>query len=442
MRNGFHTITLGCKLNQFDTAAIEGEFLRRGLHPEPDLSRASVVVVNTCTVTGKADAEARKRIRSVRRQNSDCRLIVTGCYAELDPAAISSIAGVDVVCGHRDRALLARTLDELGVGPPGGDRGCDAADLLPSSLHFGDRSRAFLKVQEGCRLACSYCIIPTVRGPSRSVPPEDVERKALALFRSGYREIVLTGVNVGDYGRDLEPRTSLAALLRRLLGGSGPQRIRLNSLEPRTVSDEIIELMAADDRLAPHLQVPLQSGSPAVLRDMRRNYRLEQYLERVTRMRAAVPHVGLGADVIVGFPGETDERFRETYDFIASSPLNYLHVFAWSPRPGTPAAVRPGRVHGTKVRSRSAELRRLADRLGYRFRSRFEGRCLDAIVLAPRKDGRLRALTGNFIEVALPPGSATRRQPVRVRISRVTPDDTLGVVDGTPDWASATRSSS
>ena len=439
---GFYTITLGCKLNQFDTAAIEGELLRRGLHPEADLSRASVVVVNTCTVTGKADAEARKRIRSVRRQNSDCRLIVTGCYAELDPAAISSIAGVDVVCGHRDRALLARVFDELSLGPPGGDRGCDAAVDLPSSLHFGDRSRAFLKVQEGCRLACSYCIIPTVRGPSRSVPPEDVERKALALFRSGFREIVLTGVNVGDYGRDLEPRTSLAALLRRLLGVSGPQRIRLNSLEPRTVSDEIIELMAADDRLAPHLQVPLQSGSPAVLRDMRRNYRLEQYLERVTRMRAAVPHVGLGADVIVGFPGETDERFRETYDFIASSPLNYLHVFAWSPRPGTPAATRPGRVHGTEVRSRSAELRRLAHRLGYRFRSRFEGRCLDAIVLAPREDGRLRALTGNFIEVALPPGSATRRQPVRVRISRVTPDDTLGVVDGTPDWASATGSSS
>ncbi len=439
---GFHTITLGCKLNQFDTAAIEGELLRRGLHPEADLSRASVVVVNTCTVTGKADAEARKRIRSVRRQNSDCRLIVTGCYAERDPAAISSIAGVDVVCGPRDPARLARALDELSLEPPGGDRGCDAAVDLPSSLHFGDRSRAFLKVQEGCRLACSYCIIPTVRGPSRSVPPEEVEQSALALYRAGYREIVLTGVNVGDYGRDLAPRTSLGALLRRLLAVSGPRRIRLNSLEPRTVTDEIIELMAADDRLAPHLQVPLQSGSPAVLRDMRRNYRLEQYLERVTRVRAAVPHVGLGADVIVGFPGETDERFRETHDFIASSPLNYLHVFAWSPRPGTPAATRPGRVHGRQVRSRSSELRRLADRLGYRFRSRFEGRCLDAIVLAPREDGRLRALTGNFIEVALPPGSATRRQPVRVRITRVSPCDTLGVVDGTPEWASATGSSS
>jgi len=435
---GFHTIALGCKLKQFDTAAIEGELLRRGLHPEADVSRAAVVVVNTCTVTGKADAEARKRIRRVRRQNSDCRLIVTGCYAELDPEAISSIAGVDVVCGLRDRGRLSRALDELNVGPVGGDRGCDAAVDLPSSLHFGDRSRAFLKVQEGCRLACSYCIIPTVRGPSRSVPPQDVEREALALFRAGYREIVLTGVNVGDYGRDLEPRTNLAALLHRLLGVAGPQRIRLNSLEPLTLTDEIIELMAAEERLAAHVQVPLQSGSPAVLRDMRRNYRLEQYLERVRRVRARVPHAGLGADVIVGFPGETEERFRETYDFIANSPLNYLHVFAWSPRPGTPAATRPGRVHGTEVRSRSARLRRLADRMGYRFRSRFEGRCLDAIVLAPREDGLLRALTGNFIEVALPPGSATRRQPVRVRISRVTADDTLGVVEGTPEWACAT----
>jgi len=434
---GFHTITLGCKLNQFDTAAIEGELLQRGLRPESDPARAAVVVVNTCTVTGKADAEARKRIRGVRRKNPDCRLIVTGCYAELDPDSIRSIAGVDFVCGRRDRHRLTRALDALSIGSPRGDRGCDAVGDNPAGLHFGDRSRAFLKVQEGCRLACSYCIIPTVRGPSRSVPPRDVERSALELFRSGYREIVLTGVNVGDYGRDLEPRSSLAALLRRLLAVGGPRRIRLNSLEPRTVTDEIIELMAGDDRLAPHLQVPLQSGSSDVLRAMRRNYRPDQYRELLERLRARVPHVGLGADVIVGFPGETDEQFRETYDFIAGSPLNYLHVFAWSPRPGTPAATYPGRVHGTQVRARSKELRGLADRLGYRFRSRFQGRYLDAVVLAPREDGRLRALSGNFIEVALDPGSAKRREAVRVRVSRVTPDDTFGHVDGRPGWAQA-----
>jgi threonylcarbamoyladenosine tRNA methylthiotransferase MtaB len=442
---GFHTVTLGCKLNQFDTAAIEGELVRRGLRPEGDASRAAVVIVNTCTVTGKAAAEARKRIRGLRRANPCCRLLVTGCHAELDPDSFRALRGVDHVFGNRDKPRLSHILDELRIGErrdgPGapatsaGDRGCDAALDLPRALRFGDRSRAFLKVQEGCRLACSYCIIPAVRGPSRSVPAEEIERAALSLIGSGYRELVLTGVNVGDYGRDLARPTDLAALLRRLLAACGPNRIRLNSLEPLTVSDEIVELMAGDPRLAPHLQVPLQSGSPAILRAMRRNYRLEQYLERLERLRRAVPHAGLGADVIVGFPGETAKRFEETFDCIAASPLNYLHVFAWSPRPGTAAAGLPGRVHGAEVRRRSAELRDLGGRLSHRFREGFVGRRLDAVALAAREDARVRALTGNFIEVALDPGSAKRGELLCVRVESATKDDTRAVVDGRPAWA-------
>jgi len=439
---GFHTVTLGCKLNRFDTAAIEGELARRGLHPEDDPSRAAVVIVNTCTVTGKADIEARRRIRGLRRDNPDCRLLVTGCYAELDAEAIRSIGGVDFVFGNRDKPRVGSILDALGIGErvagdrePSADRGCDAVLDLPRALHFGDRSRAFLKVQEGCRLVCSYCIIPTVRGPSRSVPPDRVERVALDLIKDGYREIVLTGVNVGDYGRDLEPRTDLAALLRRLLDAVGPNRVRLNSLEPLTVRDSIIELMAADPRLAPHLQIPLQSGSDAILRAMRRNYGAGPYLERLGRLREAVPHAGLGADVIVGFPGETDARFRETLDLVQASPLNYLHVFAWSPRPGTPAAELSDRVHGSVVRERSAALRSLADDRSYRFRSGFAGEGLDAVVLSPSRDGRVRALTGNFIEVSLPSHATTRGEIVRVRVEKVTRAETRAVVDGRPAWA-------
>ena len=217
---------------------------------------------------GKADAEARKLIRGVRRRNPTCRLLVTGCYAELEPGAIRSIAGVDVVFGNRDKSQLPRILDRLGIDarPAGerarvtelmqypsdqlGDRGCDAALVLPPALHFGDRSRAFLKVQEGCRLSCSYCVIPRVRGASTSVAEDDVIAAAQSLFASGYREIVFTGVNVGDYGRDLKPRTSLAALLRKLLTLCGENRIRLNSLEPRTVTGEIIRLMKSEPRLA------------------------------------------------------------------------------------------------------------------------------------------------------------------------------------------------
>jgi len=270
------------------------------------------------------------------------------------------------------------------------------------------------------------------------VQPAEVERTARSLFSSGFREIVLTGVNTGDYGRDFDPPTDLEALLRRLLETCGPNRIRLNSLEPLTVTDGIIKLMAAEPRLAPHLQVPLQSGSASLLRRMRRNYRLEQYAERLERLRSALPWVGLGADVIVGFPGETDELFEQTHKFIASSPLNYLHVFAWSPRPGTPASELPDRPDAATVRIRSARLRSLAAEAGLRFRRSFEGERLDAVVLGESRDGkRVRALTGNFIEVSLPAGAAECGELVSVRLLSAHPEECRAVVEGIPAWAAS-----
>jgi threonylcarbamoyladenosine tRNA methylthiotransferase MtaB len=435
----FHTITLGCKLNQFDSAGIEGELARRGFQAVSDPSAADVVVINTCTVTHRADADARRIIRSVRRRNPDCSLLVTGCYAELDARRLAAIGGVDRVFGNREKPKIGEILDELGLiaagEAAGEDRGCDAAFHLPTDLHFGDLSRAFLKVQEGCRLACSYCIIPRVRGASRSVPPDDLLSAASKLVRSGYREIVLTGVNTGDYGLDLDTASNLAGLLQRLLDGCAGIRFRLNSLEPLTLSDEIIGLMATDSRLAPHLQVPLQSGSAEILRSMRRNYRLETYLDRVRRLCAAVPHAAIGADVIVGFPGESEERFRETYEFIANSPLNYLHVFSWSPRPGTPASDLPERVRPDEIRERATELRRLAERLSLRFRKRFEGRSLDGVVLKAGRDGRKRALTGNYIACDLEGWSPPPREITGLRILEVSADRTLAVADEPPSWA-------
>lgn len=425
--DGFCTITLGCKLNRFDSAAIEGELARRGLAAERDPARAAVVVVNTCTVTAKADAEARKLIRRIRRENPGCRLLVTGCYAEHAAETLRRMDGVDLVFGNRDKPALGGLLDGLGIGhrvPPEPDRGCDAALGLPPALHFGDRARAFLKVQEGCRLACSYCIIPAVRGTSRSVAPETVCRAAAGLFEQGYPEIVLTGVNVGDYGRDLTPSVDLAELLRRLLAIAPGRRIRLNSLEPRTVTDEIVELLAAEDDLASHLQVPLQSGASSVLRAMRRNYGPVRYLERLRRLRLRVPDIGLGADVIVGFPGESDENFRETCELVEAADLNYLHVFSWSARPGTPAAELPDRVDPAVIRERSRILRALGARRSLAFRRRFEGRTLDAVVLGPGRPRHLRALTGNFIEVELPEGSAERGRRLDVRLGRATRERT------------------
>jgi threonylcarbamoyladenosine tRNA methylthiotransferase MtaB len=424
-KRAFFTITLGCKLNQYDSAAIEGELLRRGFRPAEAASNADVVVVNTCTVTHKADAEARKLIRSVRRDNPGCRLLVTGCYVESDSDALRAIPGVDLLFGNPEKQRLAEILDQLGLSAEGRE-----PDAPCGQLHFGSKSRALLKIQDGCRLACSYCIVPRVRGRSRSIPPDEVLERAAALWDSGYREIVLTGINTGDYGIDLRPRTDLAELLRRLLATCGPNRIRLNSLEPLAISDGIVELMARDPRLAPHLQVPLQSGSEEILRLMRRNYRLEQYLDKIAMIRSAIPHAGLGADVIVGFPGETDDHFRQTYDFIAASPLNYLHVFSWSPRRGTAAAELPGRIEGPVMRERSAELRRLAERLSLRFRRGFVGETLDAVVL-----GEQRALTGNYIDVRLEGRTTPRGELIGVTILRATPEETAALAAAPPSWA-------
>lgn len=439
----FHTLTLGCKLNQFDTAAIEAELAGRGFGPQSDLEQADVVVVNTCTVTGKADAEARKLVRSVRRRNPGCRLLVTGCYAEREPETLRAIEGVDLVFGNVDKPRLPGLLDAVGLHLSGedpsadvvsiatdeGDRGCDAPRALPGALHFGERSRAFLRVQEGCDLRCSYCIIPRVRGESRSVPVAAVHRALTGLQHAGYHEVVLTGVNTGDWGRDLTPRLCLTDLLEAIFRQRGDVRIRLNSLEPRTVTDSLIDLFESEPRLVRHLQVPLQSGSPAILRRMRRNYRLSEYAERIGSLRKRLPDIGLGADVIVGFPGETDALFEETFRFIADSPLNYLHVFSWSPRPGVPAASMEGRPHGTAVRERSRRLRALAERLGLQFRLGLVGTTQQAVVLGERRsDGCQRALTGNFVEVGI---DSTRDLPrktlVDVRITGATADTTHAI---------------
>ncbi|MBZ5639334.1 MAG: tRNA (N(6)-L-threonylcarbamoyladenosine(37)-C(2))-methylthiotransferase MtaB [Acidobacteriia bacterium] len=436
-RPGYHTLTLGCKLNRFDSAAVEAELERRGYAPEPDLSAAAVVVVNTCAVTGKADAEARRLVRRVRRANPACRLLVTGCYAELDAGAILGLRIADRVFGNRDKPRLKEILDEMGVGR----EAAPVAEAVPRYDHapgrrFGNRGRAFLKIQEGCDLACAYCVIPRVRGRSRSVPKESVERDFLARAAAGYREIVLTGVNTGAFGHDLAPRLALEELVRSLLRVAGPVRIRLNSLEPLTVTDGLLRIMSDDPRLAPHVQVPLQSGSDEILRSMRRNYRTSQYLERVSALREAVPDAAIGADVIVGFPGETDARFEETLRFVERSPLNYLHVFAWSPRPGVPAASLPGRPHGGAVAERSRRLREVGERKFLEFRRRFEGRELDAVLLGGRRDdGRWRALTGNFIEAAVAGEGLEPRHLVRVRVVRAERSETLAVAEGLPNWA-------
>jgi threonylcarbamoyladenosine tRNA methylthiotransferase MtaB len=434
----YRLVTLGCKLNQADSSALEARLKALGLVRAA--GPADLVLLNTCTVTGNADREARQIARRLRRANPRATLIVTGCYAERDGAVLASIPGVDHVVGMRDQAgrvealaraalaIEARGAGEggLDLGPFGATAACDPAT--------DDRTRAYLKVQDGCDLRCSYCVIPSVRGASRSLPPDEVLRRIGALSDAGYREIVFTGVNTGDYGKDLAPSLRLHDLLERALRVPGLGRLRLNSLEPRTVTRETIDLLAAGGgRLARHLQMPLQSGCDAVLQRMRRNYRTADYARVASRLRAAVPDLGLGADVIVGFPGETDAEFETTCRFIEASELDYLHVFSYSPRPGTPAGERPDAVPPPVVRERSARLRALARALSLRFRRSFVGRDLPVLVLREvRPDGRLRALSDNYIDVGLDAGGRTTgdlfNRMLAARVTEATDGDTLARV--------------
>jgi threonylcarbamoyladenosine tRNA methylthiotransferase MtaB len=431
----YRIVTLGCKLNQADSAALDARLLSLGMSRRAAEDCADLVILNTCTVTSGADREARQIARRLRRENPEATLVATGCYAERDRSGLAAAAGIDHVVGMRDQvdrigAIAARLLDlpldpgALTTGPFGETAACD-----PLEAEAG-RTRAYLKIQDGCDLRCAYCIIPSVRGGSRSLEPDEVLRRMARLTGAGYREIVFTGVNTGDYGRDLPSPLRLHDLIERALALPGLGRLRLNSLEPRTVTPAIVRLMAeSDGRLARHLQIPLQSGCDAVLARMRRNYRTADYAAIAGRLRAAAPSIGLGADVIAGFPGESDREFEATCRFIEDSPLNYLHVFSWSPRPGTPAAALPDRAAPDVIRERSARLRAIGRSLSRRFRASFIGRTLPVLTLrAARPDGRLRALSDNFIDLGIDPpdrgtsGLVNRLLPAT--ITDVTPDDT------------------
>ncbi len=399
----FHVVTLGCKLNQYDSARAEGILRDRCLTATDDPSQADVIVVNTCTVTARADAEGRRLIRRMRALNPTARIVATGCYAERAPEELRRTTPLDELVGHRDRHRLGTAL-----------LGDDACATAPLTTAYVDSTRAWLRVQEGCDLACSYCIIPSVRGPGRSVAVADALAQIAALRARGVREIGLTGINVGSWGRDLSPRLELADLLEAIVAKHPAVRIRLNSLEPRTVTARVLALMRdAPATFVPHLQIPLQAGSDGVLARMARNYRTALYRETIERAVDTVPDIAIGADVISGFPGESGREHEETTRFLEDLPLAYLHVFSYSVRPGTRAASMPAHVDAALTKSRTATLRAVGAEKARRFRERMLGRTLDAITLQARAScGATRSLTGNYIEVLVPEAPAGTVLPV------------------------------
>ncbi len=383
---------------------MEGLLRQQGFHAAADAAAADLVIVNTCTVTATADEDARKAIHRLHRENPRARIIVTGCYAQRSPEELARLPGVAFVAGntHKDQiGAFASVLDgcedyhgEIRVGEIARQASFLSAPVEDAS---GDRTRPNLKIQDGCNNPCAFCIIPSVRGPSRSMPEGEVLRQIRALA-ARYAEVVLTGINLGRWGRERgfgTPRR-LHDLLRRILDETGVQRLRISSVEPMDWTDELFELMAGSPRIAPHVHMPLQSGSDAVLKRMKRRYRTRHYEDRILRAARLMPDAAFGADVMTGFPGETDSEFQETLEFVSRMPFTYLHVFTYSERPGTPAAALPGRVPWEVRKERTRELRRLAAEKNLAFRRRFLGRTLSAVTLDNGK-----ALSGNYVSIDL-----------------------------------------
>jgi threonylcarbamoyladenosine tRNA methylthiotransferase MtaB len=419
----FYVENFGCRATQADGAAIERQFVDRGLTRAENPQEAQVVVLNTCTVTASADQDVRNTIRRIHRQNPSCEIMVTGCYAQRAPEELANISGVKWVVGNSHKHQIGEVA--CGSSSPGfvplgqlekpeiivGDIFAHT-ELLAAPVFDADtaseKTRPNLKVQDGCNNRCSFCIIPSVRGRSRSLPDTEVISEVNALVGMGYRELVISGINLGRWGRDLNyptqvqqndlngaPRT-FARLVRRILNETQLQKLRISSVEPMDWTDELIALCASSPRIAKHAHVPMQSGSDRVLRLMHRKYRPWHYREKIEKIRAAMPTAAIGADIMVGFPGETDADFEETRSFIASLPMTYLHVFTFSARPGTPAAAMPGQVHPQVMKERNRILRELAAEKKREFQTQFLGQTLQAITLTHFDGQRTECLTDNY----------------------------------------------
>lgn len=403
--------TLGCKINQYDSAVIQSRLeARHAIVPFED--EADFYIINACTVTDRADWEARQLVRRAKRRSPAARVLVTGCYAQVSPAEVARVPEVDFVVGLNRVDDLLRCVEnaapgeKISVGDVKRERGVPVlgARALPG------HTRAFLKIQEGCDYSCTYCIIPTARGLSRSVAPETILREIAALADRGYQELVLTGIHLGGYGRDLIPRMDLTALLEMVLERRPIRRLRLSSLDPRELPERLLKLIARSDVLCPHLHICAQAGDDRILKDMRRNYDTAYYREVVTAARELLPDAALGSDIIVGFPGESEDDFARQLEFFESLPLTYFHVFPYSIRSGTPAAALPAQVPAGVKKERAKRMRALGAAKKREFAGRFIGRRLSVLLESAGKNGVLSGYSKNYLPVAAAGASAINRE--------------------------------
>ena len=416
-RVSFHT--LGCKLNFSESSTLAREFERGGYKRVEPSEPTDVAVINSCSVTEHADKKCRNIIRKIHRRNPNAIIAVTGCYAQLRPEAIAAIEGVDIVLSNNDKGDLYKRVVELKERGKAEVYSCSVENLTRffAAYSSGDRTRSFLKVQDGCDYKCAYCTIHYARGSSRNIPIADIVAEAKEIAAAGQKEIVITGINTGDFGRTTGER--FIDLLRELDGVDGIERYRISSIEPNLITDEIIEFCAQSPKFVPHFHIPLQSGSTRILGLMRRRYTAERYRERIAKIRELMPDSFLGVDVIVGFPGEGEEEFMETYRLLEEVGASFLHIFPFSERPGTPAVDMPNKVQARISTERVSRLEELSAKLNRAFTERFIGTEREVLFESTNHDGLMYGYTDNYLRVSIPFNEAAVNNICCVRLDSI-----------------------
>ena len=417
--------TLGCKVNQYETEAMQKLFEAAGYELATDISEASVVVVNTCTVTAVSSQKSRQMIRRAAKEN--CIVAVVGCYAQSEPEEIAKLDGVDVIIGTKDRVRIVELVEAAinqreKIFQVSNVEDINEFEELPHSPH---RTRAFLKIEDGCNNFCSYCIIPYVRGRVRSRRLESIREECLQLRAAGYKEIVLTGIHIGAYGRDLSGKINLVDAIKTVLDEANPLRLRLGSLESAEMTDELLALIKSDGRICNHVHLPLQSGCDEVLRAMRRPYTTKNFAELIARLVEEVPDISIGTDLIVGFPGETDENFSETLRFIQGQPFSKIHVFPYSARAGTLAATLPNQIPPQIKKSRASLVLEVSRAKSKAFAERLIGKTVE-IIAETSEGGFVDGLTKNYVRVYVPDENILLGSVLNVKIERLHKDGVAG----------------
>ena len=432
----FRITTLGCKVNQCESDVIAEQLKTSDWSLAREKETSEICIINTCTVTQKASMQSRQAIRQSIRLNPFARIVVTGCYAQTEPEAIENIIGVDDVIGNADKHLISERIRRNTKNAPGQPLTiCKDIQLEQDFGSWSDwaangRTRPFFKIQDGCNAFCTYCIVPYARGPSCSMPPENVLAGIQALSDNGYQEIVLTGIHLGHYGYDLNPKTRLSEMLKRVDDLNLIARVRLSSIEPLELSDAIIKLVAGSDRFCRHFHIPLQSGDDRILQKMKRPYTARDFRHRVTNIRDQLPEAAIGVDTLIGFPGETDTAFENTYALVEQLPLSYLHVFPFSSRPGTPAARYTAKISPQVIKDRCERMRLLGNSKKIDFYTRFIDQKMDVLVETTRHrpTGLLKGMTSNYIPVLIDANDDYKNKMVTVRTQKFIANALVGKI--------------